>query len=727
MSWSLSTAGAQRNTENPWGLMRCQSDNIKNPYLDQRFTAALGRWFGTEDDVCLICREDESADKMLLLRRISYLQWSSFLPAQAQIGLPIGRGGDGLSTLFHSLPAHVLQLDIRKQDWQKGASLSFHSVRPQIRIDAAVTMSINLGSDFDTYWKHRPKQLRSNVNRYRRKLEAEGLTHSISIIDCASEIVTALDRYAKMECEGWKGKAGTAIRLDTDQGQFFKDVLKRFGDTGEAVVYELYIGDTLAASRLCLVTSEMFVIMKTTYLESMARFAPGRLLLYHLVESEFKRQKTKSIEFYTNATPDQLSWSTGQRTIQDVTFFRNHLAYGAFLLYRFIKRAPEKFFQKNEKIKQGIPADNFETDVITHFKSLSKAATRVFEKAELIHPELSIQWFELLSGSATQSTLEVKVLSSRRVGAVEPAILLPVVHDQSNNGLKSLSNFYTTRYQPVFGGDTIDEGAVRSLFVELRTGKYRWQSIQLFPMDSESEEYGVVLNALREAGWIAFEYAGFSNWYLEVGNRTFKEYSDTRVPWLKNLATRKGRKFFKDGDGEIKIFTNEEGIESAIVEVQSVFDASWKEPEPYPEFVPGLIRLCAKKGTLRLGIAYYKTVPVAAQLWIVHQKTAYIYKLAYRTDAKKLSAGTLLSFRLMQHVIEQDCVDVVDYMTGDDEYKQYWMERVRTRVGVIAFDPRTVRGLSGSVKEWMARKIKGLSYGLEQRFGFSLFSSKRSR
>lgn len=53
-------------------------------------------------------------------------------------------------------------------------------------------------------------------------------------------------------------------------------------------------------------------------------------------------------------------------------------------------------------------------------------------------------------------------------------------------------------------------------------------------------------------------------------------------------------------------------------------------------------------------------------------KTASIYKLAYQDKFADLSVGSILTARLMQHVIDIDGVTHVDYLTGDDAYKRDW-------------------------------------------------------
>jgi CelD/BcsL family acetyltransferase involved in cellulose biosynthesis len=122
--------------------------------------------------------------------------------------------------------------------------------------------------------------------------------------------------------------------------------------------------------------------------------------------------------------------------------------------------------------------------------------------------------------------------------------------------------------------------------------------------------------------------------------------------------------------------------------------------------MPGLIRLLAASSSLRLGIARLDGQAIAAQVWAVQGGRAAIIKLAHREDNAEYSAGTLLTALLMEHVIEVDKVSEVDYLIGDDSYKQNWMNQRRERWGLVAYNPRTSRGLILLGRELAARMIK---------------------
>ena len=107
-----------------------------------------------------------------------------------------------------------------------------------------------------------------------------------------------------------------------------------------------------------------------------------------------------------------------------------------------------------------------------------------------------------------------------------------------------------------------------------------------------------------------------------------------------------------------------------------------------------------------MGVAYLNDVPIAFQIWIVHRHIASIYKLAYREEHAKLSVGSVLTASMMRYVIDVDKVVEVDYLTGDEAYKQDWMSERRERWGIAGFNPRTLRGALGASKSLVRRYVK---------------------
>jgi hypothetical protein len=261
--------------------------------------------------------------------------------------------------------------------------------------------------------------------------------------------------------------------------------------------------------------------------------------------------------------------------------------------------------------------------------------------------------------------------------------------------LKSTSNFYTILSPATFGAsrDSAIE-AVRELAGVSGVGV-----LELRPLDPEDRATLEVERALRSLRWYTRRSAAFGNWHLPCAGMSFDRYLEERPAQLRNTLRRKSKKF----PGRIEIFIGGEGLEAAIATYHHVYSQSWKRPEPYAAFVPGWMRICAERGWLRLGIAWLSEAPIAAQFWFVYAGRAHIYKLAYDEAHREHSAGTILTARLMEHVLDVDHVAEVDYGSGDDGYKRDWMTARRERIILTACNTRTLHGALRAARECMGK------------------------
>jgi hypothetical protein len=213
--------------------------------------------------------------------------------------------------------------------------------------------------------------------------------------------------------------------------------------------------------------------------------------------------------------------------------------------------------------------------------------------------------------------------------------------------------------------------------------------------------FRLIIPALRAAGFWVDTYFCFGNWYLDVAGRTYETYFAGLPSKLRNTIVRARKKLEKAGAWSIEIHTEAgSGLTGAIADFEKVYGQSWKHEEPFPDFIGGLCRTAATNGWLRLGVLKLAGEPIASQLWLTKDGHALIYKLAYVEAYKGLSAGSVLSAALMQHAIEVDHAHEIDYLTGDDAYKRDWMSHRRERLGIIAFNPLTLRGLAGSARHF---------------------------
>lgn len=352
------------------------------------------------------------------------------------------------------------------------------------------------------------------------------------------------------------------------------------------------------------------------------------------------------------------------------------------------------------------PSPPFQIERHTHPDALPEAARRLLAQAESEtgYLELGLDWWRNLVDQVYAGEPGLAFYLLRQGEQVLAILPMRCATSGWQGQHSSLSNYYSAIYAPILHADA-GAAELAQLLRALRR-EHGGASLRFAPMDPQSRSYAALLQALRLAGLRPFEYFCFGNWF-RASSGSWDEYLQQRPGPVRSTIKRAGKKFSAAG-GTLELVTGGAQLEQKLAAYTQVYGASWKVPEPYPGFVPGLARYCAERGWLRLGIAWLNGQPVAAQLWIVAHGRANIYKLAYDEAYKAYASGTLLTAMLMQHVLEQDGVREVDYLIGDDPYKKAWMDQRRERWGIVAYNPASPAGLLGLLRERAGRALRRL-------------------
>lgn len=158
----------------------------------------------------------------------------------------------------------------------------------------------------------------------RKKMSAlaeRGIEVKLQILRERSDMATAIADHGRLEMAGWKGRAGTAIDPNNDQGHCYRDILENFSVEGVRV-YQLSFDKSVVASLLSVVQNGVQVILKTAYDEDFSRYSPGRLIDYLSIAESCKDSKIRMLENYTNSSGADRKWSTGTRRILDMEYYK---------------------------------------------------------------------------------------------------------------------------------------------------------------------------------------------------------------------------------------------------------------------------------------------------------------------------------------------------------------------------------------------------------------------
>lgn len=317
-------------------------------------------------------------------------------------------------------------------------------------------------------------------------------------------------------------------------------------------------------------------------------------------------------------------------------------------------------------------------------------------------PFHTLEWFELLARHGMDKPRPHLLLAGE-------SLVLPL--RWQGGGLASLSNFYSGLFGPaaIHADDNRSAATWQTASEHLRAGRPRPAFIDLKPLDAQGGFFSDMRRALAMAGYWVDSYFCFGNWTHPTAGRGFANYFAERPSALRNTVRRARHKLDRAGPWRIDIHTAPgPDLDAAINQYETIYERSWKSAEAYPGFIRALCHLAAGQGWLRLGVLTRDGTAVASQLWLFCAGTSYIFKLAYDPAAARYSPGSVLTAALMEHALDVDHAETIDYLSGDDAYKRDWMSQRRERVGLIAFDPATPRGLLAGLRHFGGRALQRL-------------------
>ena len=305
-----------------WGTLNRQTADI--PFLASEFIQPLLSEFGSGEVRIAICTSGDQDIAMTILVPGGVGIWSTFQPSQLPLGPWLMRADVDVETLapslIRSLPGWPLNLSLTQLDPQFCARPTTGSCTSTL--DYIETPWLEMTGSFDDYWQARGKNLRQNMAKQRRKLEADGIALRLEEVTNANQMLDVLADYGRLESAGWKSDGGTAIHPDNAQGRFYIAMLRGFAARGAARVYRYWFGEKVVAVDLCIEQGDTQVILKTTYDESYKAVSPAFLMRQDSFKQLWDGGKIRRIEFYGKRMEWHTRWTDSARVLYHVNHYR---------------------------------------------------------------------------------------------------------------------------------------------------------------------------------------------------------------------------------------------------------------------------------------------------------------------------------------------------------------------------------------------------------------------
>lgn len=301
---------------------RLNESGPATPLLDTDFIEPLLDAFGTGKEKLAICTQDNIICALAILTPAKFGSWVTFQPSQSPLGLWIQDKqltfDPLLKSLRKALPFPCLQVSLTQQD-----PALFHRPANSGHIktlDYIQTARVTIDQSFDDYWANRGKNLRQNLKRQRNRLARENtVTKLIQIVE-SEKIPEAIRTYGDLESAGWKNESGTAIHSDNQQGKFYREMMQRFCNKHQGVVFQYKYQDQIVAVDLCIFNKQSIIILKTTYDETITTSSPAMLMRQDAFATIFEQGITNRIEFYGKVMDWHTKWSDEIRTMYHLNY-----------------------------------------------------------------------------------------------------------------------------------------------------------------------------------------------------------------------------------------------------------------------------------------------------------------------------------------------------------------------------------------------------------------------
>ncbi len=324
MEWRLYPSNEFTRWAQTWDLLNTQ--NGGSLLLSSEFIQPLIDVFGT-NTVLAICHKSKAVIAMAIISEEHYNGWSTFQPSQAPIGLWLQEREHSTEQLAGSLLSRLPGINwvfsITQQDPELLArpkdSDNFNGM------DYIDTARLSTTGNFDDYFQQRSKNHRQNLRRQRNRLQREGITPRLEIINDEQQVARCIREYGNLESAGWKKHTDTAIHPDNDQGRFYQQLLQTMMAKQQALVFAYYYQqdekDQLVAMDLAIHNGQSIILLKTTYDESINTSSPAVLMHQEIFQHLFEHTEIQQVEFYGKVMDWHRKWSDDVRTLYHITYY----------------------------------------------------------------------------------------------------------------------------------------------------------------------------------------------------------------------------------------------------------------------------------------------------------------------------------------------------------------------------------------------------------------------
>jgi hypothetical protein len=319
-------------------------------------------------------------------------------------------------------------------------------------------------------------------------------------------------------------------------------------------------------------------------------------------------------------------------------------------------------------------------------------------------------WLEAFARSGMDAGSRFRLYAIAEDG--EPLALLPAVVSRlyRAHGRARVLHFIQPDgepYSPLAPSDRPDFAPILYGLLEcIAAERRRCDVIRVSPLDPASVFARLLQLNLRERHYPMQAFRHLDDRYESTDGMSSEAYLAARPSALMTDLRDRIRPFFESGQASFRLITETSELDAAHEAYLTVLESNPREAEIEPEgYARDVMHVAADAGALRFGVIEFDGTPVAVQMWIASADTARCLRIWSNPRVPSLLLDDALVERMVPHLLDVDHVRELNFGAIGDAFAQTWAPRKRERIGIIAFNPRTWRGIKSTIRHIVLPKV----------------------
>lgn len=325
----------------------------------------------------------------------------------------------------------------------------------------------------------------------------------------------------------------------------------------------------------------------------------------------------------------------------------------------------------------------------------------------------SRQWLKQAQASGLRHGDRLELLTLE--GAEGPRALLPALYSRlygPHPGARVLHFLQPDEqpYEPIIGALGIEAAALAAELAAFFGGAPKaFDVVRASPLDQQSRFTAALVEALRKTGHLLQVYRQPDDHFEDVSGLGFDGYMAARPRPLRESLERYTRLLLQGGRARFYLAMSVGQFADAWGAVRRVIAATPQQGQPEPlQHLQGIMRVAAELGGLRLGLLFLDDQPVNVQFWVVTRGVARCLRFWSGTEQRAFPLDDMLTQFMALYLIDADHVSELDFGSVRADFAADWAPAARQRIGVVAFNRRTWRGLRGAARHIGVGLVKSL-------------------